>query len=178
MKPGVHDQVASIRKKFARRLWVLRHLKKIRIDSRRLVMVYTSLIRSTIEYAAVVYGGLLTQEQSKQIERLQAIALRTIVGWDKTYSQALEITGLRTLAERRQNLTRKFAQKTANNERFADRWFPANHPTEYNLRRRNYYATFHANRDRLRNAPIYLMRRMLNEDYNNDQETFPDLDDI
>ena len=161
-RPGVHDQVKAMKRKFASKLWVIRHLKRVGIEPGKLVQIYTSLLRSSIEYGSVIYDGLLTKEQVTQIERLQSNALKTIYGWDKSYATAREMAGLETLAERRKNAVKNFAQKTSRNPRFAERWFPANPEVGYGLRKRNAYATEYARTERLRNAPLYRMRRIMN----------------
>ena len=64
---GMAENVAQTTKKFNSRLW-LRHLKKNKIDDADLIKIYSTLIRTIIEYAAVVYHHLLTQEQAEKIE--------------------------------------------------------------------------------------------------------------
>ena len=127
------EQVKALKKGFAAGVWTLRHLKKMKIEPERLTAIYCSLLRAQIEYAAVVYGSMLTEGQNKDIERLQATALKTIWGWDNSYEKCLELSGLATLKERREVATRDFAIKTSMNPRYED-WFPRNENVLHDLR--------------------------------------------
>ena len=126
------------------------------------------MIRAQIEYASVVYGSMLTANQSGAVERLQAVALRTIWGWEKSYRECLNLSGLERLDERRKKNTIKFAQRTSQNPRY-EHWFPTNNTTQYDLRRQERFHIRFARHERLRNAPIYAMRRMLNDEDANTQ---------
>ena len=160
----MEEHTNAIKKKFAARVWILRHLKKISLAPNKMTAVYMSMIRSQIEYGSVAYGTLLTNGQSAAIERLQSIALKTIWGWDKNYAECLELSGLERLDVRRANTLRTFAHKTCQNARFSSTWFPLNEETEHDLRRREKYKISFARHERLRRAPIHAMRRILNDD--------------
>ena len=155
--------VKPMKKQFAAAVWMLRHLRRARLDERRLTAVYVSMIRSVLEYASVVYGSMLTAGQSRMIERMQANALKTIWGWNKSYRECLELSGLTTLEARREENMRRFATKAAASERYS-RWFPERRSTEHELRRTEKYQVRFARHERLKKAPIYAMRRLLNED--------------
>ena len=161
-KGDMKAQVRSIKKKFAKRVWILRHLKRANLPEDKLLAVYCSFIRASIDYASVVYNSMITKTQSDDIERLQAIALKTIYGWSKSYRVCLQQSGLTTLAKRRCQATLNFAKRNATNPRFPD-WFPTNTPTTYNLRVSERYRIDFARHERLRNAPLYHMRRLLND---------------
>ena len=65
-----------------------------------------------MEYSSVTYGPMLAKYQSKKLEDMQKRCLRTIFGYDKSYEELLELSGLRTLEERRHDSLIKFARKT------------------------------------------------------------------
>ena len=67
-RPTTEEHVKSIRSDFAARIWAIRHLKRAKIRLQSLVIIYCSLIRSAIEYAAPVYSHFLTNKQSVRIE--------------------------------------------------------------------------------------------------------------
>jgi hypothetical protein len=158
--PTVRAQVAAIQDKVRRRLWILRHLKTFGFEQDELVQVYQSQIRSVIEYCSVVYHGLLTGEQSAQLEGLQYKALKCVYGYGESYRGLREKAGIETLEERRRKAVDKFAVKCLNGGFSA--WFPLNEGTR-DTRSKRKYKEFHARCDRLRNTPIYCMRRRLNE---------------
>ena len=75
-------------KKAAKRLYLLKVLKNYVAPKKDLLTFYCAVIRSTVEYAAQVWHGGLTQAQSNYIERIQKRALR-IIDRFKGYEQAL-----------------------------------------------------------------------------------------
>ena len=131
------------------------------MEESRLVKIYCSLIRSVIEYAAQLYHHALTNTQSERLERLQRMCLKTIYGFGYSYREALEKSGLPRLNERRKEICKTFAEKTATNPRY-DHWFPKKRPGEHDLRKRPTYEEKFAATTRQRTSPIFSMRRILN----------------
>ena len=68
-----------------------------------LLAFYCSVIRPILEYGAEIWNGGLTQEQKKNIERIQKRVLRIIYP-NLDYDQAITETKLQTLEERRDEL--------------------------------------------------------------------------
>ena len=141
--------------------WAIRNLKKANIRTQSLVIIYCSLIRSAIEYAAPVYAHFLTGEQSQALERLQMQSLKTIFGFKHSYDHCLRLSGLQKLETRREKLVLKFAQKLAGNPMW-NHWFPLQPECPHNLRRTRTYREEFASKERLKNSPIFAMRRLLN----------------
>jgi len=158
--PTVRAQVNNIISKTRRKLWILRHLRSFGLTEAELVSVYKSMIRSVIEFTSVVYHSMLTGEQSSEIERLQQQALKCIFGIQFSYRALLEKTGLETLECRRVMAVDAFAKKSLEG-RFAH-WFPLRESGR-SLRKGNKYVEEYARTDRLKNTPVYYMRRRLNE---------------
>jgi hypothetical protein len=147
-------------KKARRRYWVLRHLKKHGMNQEELVQVYASLVRSVIEFTSVVYGPMLNQDQEDRLEKLQGQSLKIVFGFDKSYRQVLELSGLETLKERRKSAIEKFARKCLDGE--YGHWFPRNPANRQNRRTKKYKEEF-ARCERMKCTPIFHMRRVLNE---------------
>jgi hypothetical protein len=112
-----------------------------------------------MEFAQVVYGPMATAEQKSDIEKLQSQSLKIIYGFDKSYRECLELSGLPTMEERRTNAIAKFAEKTAAG--LYSHWFPHNE-VDGRTRRSLKYKECYARCDRLKNTPIFYMRRILN----------------
>ena len=127
--------------------------------SEELVEVYKMNIRAVIEYCAVVYHSLLTGEQSALLERLQYRALKCIYGINQSYRALLGESGLEDLKTRRQTALEKFAKK-AQAGKFGH-WFPKRNLVRP-LRDQKEYLEETARCDRLKNSPIFAMRRVLN----------------
>ena len=71
-------------KKAAKRLYFLKTLKGYSAPPADLKIFYISAIRSIVEHGAQIWHGGLTQEQSKDIERIQRRAMKIICP-GKTY---------------------------------------------------------------------------------------------
>ena len=110
--------------KFRRRLWYIRHLKAAGLNNKDMTAMYKCFLLSVIDYASVVYGPMLSDEQTYQLEMLQASPLKIIYGFRKSYAELLQESGVERLSDRRARLIDKFVLKTANNERYKDEWFP------------------------------------------------------
>jgi hypothetical protein len=161
-RPTVEYQVEDIIRKVRRRYWVIRHLKKHGLNEEELVRVYCSIVRSVIEYTSVVYGPMLTADQALRLERLQSQSLKIIYGFNKSAREVRELAGIETLAERRARAVEKFAKKSYEG-RFAH-WFPEN-PATRRTRGSKKFQESYARCDRLKNTPIFHMRRIMNELY-------------
>ena len=94
------------------RLFLLRRLRNFHLSSEDLLQVYTSFIRPVVEYCVPVWNPGLTSMQVARLERVQKRALRTILkGQYTSYESALQLTGLKSLKDRREDLCLKFAGK-------------------------------------------------------------------
>ena len=126
------------------------------MTTQNLLTVYKVLLRSCLDYLAPAYHSLLTGQQSETLEKLQQTALGIIYGFRLNYGEQLKKAGrLETLKTRRLELTRKFAEKKARNERFAH-FFPPHRPARENARKKNTYLEENAKTDRLYKSPIFL----------------------
>ena len=153
----------GLRRKYGARAYVIRHLKRDAVvPPEMLVRIYCSLIRPIFEYAAAAFHTLLTQEQSECLERMQRMTLKTIFGWNLSYEECLERSGLQTLKRRREDLFANFTRKAYKSGRFYGRWFQEHKASGYGLRRENEVVQKFALRDRLKNAPCYKMRELIN----------------
>ena len=89
--------------------------------------------------------------------------MRVIFGFEKTYEELLQLSGIGTLEERRKNAFIKLARSMSESERYRD-WFPRNARNVHNLRDPKTFIETFARTDRLYNSPLYSMRRVLNEE--------------
>ena len=103
---------------------------------------------------------MLTDKQDEELERLQATALRYIYGYGLPYSRMREMSGLATLRQRRIEAADKFARSCLGSRRFS-RWFPEN-PQTRRSRHTLHYKEELARCDRLKNSPLFYMRRRFN----------------
>ena len=158
-RPNVNAHVNHILKRMRLRYWMLYHLRKLGFNEAELVRVYRTMILPVADYCCPAYHLMLTDLQDQHLERAQIGALRSIFGYTRTATQLRQDAELETLRERRIRLTDNFARKCLQSERFKT-WFPRNE----NSRGRNAeeFKEFFAKTDRLKNSPLFYMRRRLN----------------
>ena len=159
-KPTVHAQVKSIIKKFRQRYWSLRHLKKIGFNQEELVKMYTTVIRPIADYTDVIYHSMLTDEQDELLENAQNAALRCIFDPRLSGRKLRKLANLKTLRQRRVQHVDKFASRCVANPRFSH-LFPVK-TTRQSARNPEKFIENFARCDRLKNSPLYFMRRRLN----------------
>ena len=150
--------VELIKRKFNIRSWLLRHLISARMGRNDVAKIYSTVIRPALEYAAPVYGPLLNQASSDEIEKLQRRSMKMIFGHKTSYKDTLP-----TLEERRKEIIKKFALKLAANQKF-DHWLPKHQPYNYKLRNVLRYEEEASHTDRLYRSPIFTFRRLLNNE--------------
>ena len=159
-RPTCQAHVDSIKRSFRGRYWLLIHMKQHYYTEAELVKAYKTLVLPMAEYCSVVFHSMLSDKQDEEIERLQATALRYIYGYGIPYVDMREKAGLTTLRQRRVDACDKFANNCLRSERFAG-WFPASGSTRKS-RHTLPYKEFYARCDRLKNSPLFYMRRRLN----------------
>ena len=160
-RTGVSKHVVETIKKVRQKYWVLYHLRKLGFSEEELVMVYKSNLLPVFDYCCPVYHSLLTDIQDQALEAAQVGALRGIFGYGLSARKLREKAGISTLRQRRIELTDKFAVKCAASERFAA-WFPIREGRSSGRNAGLKYREDFAKCDRLRNSPLFYMRRRLN----------------
>ena len=112
----------------------------------------------------IVWHSSITQFEERKIERIQKTALKIILASEyETYEQALLITGLLTLKERRKVLCKKFAKNCIKNEKMSH-IFPK-HFSIVNTRKQERFYVQPASTERLARSAIPYMQRLLNENW-------------
>ena len=143
---------------------MLRKLCEFKVCKKDLIQIYILYIRSIVEQSCVVWASALTEQQKTDIERVQKISLRIILREDyRTYMNALQVTQLPSLSERRDKLMLNFALKCVKNDK-TSKMFPKNSPRK--TRSIEIYKIPHANTERLKKSAIPTMARLLNENAN------------
>lgn len=104
-----------------KRMSILHNLVSFGLPVAELVNIYVLYIRSVVENCAVVWSSSLTQANVLAIERVQKVSLRIILGENYlNYENALKITQLKTLCERRKKLCLNFAKQCVKNPKTKD----------------------------------------------------------
>ena len=96
------DHIDEVCSKASRRLYFLRLLYRAGTCPADITQVYTSIVRSVLEYACELWHPGITVAHSHSLEHIQERAL-AIAYPDLEYQVALKTTGLENLASRRKN---------------------------------------------------------------------------
>ena len=128
-----------------------------------LVDVYTKEIRSLLEYAAAVWHGGITLDQSKDIEYIQRLAVSIILNdWSLPYFVKCTLLNIEPLYLRRPAIVLSFAQRTAKNQNHKS-FFKKMDNKSYNTRSQtNLYKEVKCNSERFYKSPLPSLTRALN----------------
>ena len=152
-----------ITRKAFQKLEIVRRLYEFNVSLPDLVLIYTLYVRSTLEFNCCVWHYNITKEETDDIERVQKVACRVILKKDFiSYENALSTLNLTRLAERRNQLCKKFALSCLKQEKSKD-MFPLNPGSNTYLRQVDKYKVNFAKTGRLLNSAIPQMQRLLNE---------------
>ena len=141
-----------------------------------LIQIYKTFIRCNLEFSSNVWHSSLTKENRQDLERVQKAALKVILKNDyDNYENALRISGLQSLNERRDVMSLKFAKNCLKNSNFS-KLFPKNE-VKHEMKKRNTfkYAVRRANTERLKRSSIPYMQRLLNNDNKKRKSTMENL---
>ncbi|XP_078361380.1 uncharacterized protein LOC144645704, partial [Oculina patagonica] len=111
-----NDHIEIITSKAAKRLYLLRQLKRAAVSSNDLVLFYCSVIRSVLEYSCQLFHSSLPGYLSEELERIQRRAMRIIFP-NSGYRKALEEAGIPTLAGRRDWLSKSLFNDIATSKK-------------------------------------------------------------
>ena len=152
-------------KKAAKKLWMLRSLKSLHIEQEVVLDFYLKEIRSVLEFGVACWHGGLTAQNSKQIERIQKIAINIILcdtNWEIPYEDGCILLGIDPLVNRRNELCTRFIQKTSRNPIHSD-WFCPSQDNHYTRQDLPPYREFKCNSKRFYNSPLCHLTRVLNQ---------------
>ena len=109
-----NTHTSELIRKASPRLYFLRQLKRFRVASKELTVFYTTCIRPILEHACPVFHRALPEYLSDELERIQRRASK-IIHSDLSYSEALKVSGLQRLHERRESIRTRLYHEVTNN---------------------------------------------------------------
>ena len=102
LRPTIH--VSHILKISYSRLWAISRLKSAGVSDEDILLFYAMKIRSVLEYAAPVFTSMLTAQHILDIERIQKIVLKVILGPHyNSYEHALNYLAINSLEDKDNN---------------------------------------------------------------------------
>ena len=150
------------------RMIMLRKLSEFKVCHQDLLHIYILYIRSVVEQSCVVWGSAITEQEIRDIERIQKTAFR-IIFQEKyiSYENALNLSKLPSLSDRRSKLMLNFALKCVKNTRTAC-MFPKNEVRS--TRHTEEFSVPFARTERYKKSAIPAMARLLNENVKTNQQ--------
>ena len=159
------------RKAYAR-MTMITKLKYVGVPTEDLLNIYILYIRSLLEYCSVVWHSTLTVEQSQNLESVQKLCLKVILGDEYSgYDNALECCGLDSLSDRREEKCLKFGLKSLLHPVHCQ-MFPVNPQiltNPYNTRSTEHFTVNWAKSESYRQSAIPYIQIMLNDHVNSQQ---------
>ena len=148
-------------------MWTISRLKSANVMDDDIFFFYTMKIRSVLEFAAPVFFSMLTNKNVADIERIQKIVFKVILGrrYDN-YEQACQNFSTTTLYYRRQALALNFALSCLKNPQHSH-LFKQRKSSHYSLRNVKSFEEPYCYTSRYYSSPIPTMTRMLNEYFKN-----------
>ena len=160
-EPTVAHHVEALCCRFRQKYWILIHLRRFGFTEEELAKVYKTIVRPVADYCSVLYHPMMTDQLDEKLDRCQMHALRCIYGQGHSYSEMRSRAGVPTLRQWRIEQCDKFAASALKNERFSH-WFPKKTARSSSRAGKEVYLEKFARCSRLRNSPLYYMRRRLN----------------
>ena len=150
-------------KKAYARMTILTKLKYVGTPVEDLIDVYILYIRSILEYCSVVWHSTLTVQQCTDIEKVQKLCLKIILGAEYSgYENSLEMCGLERLNVRRESRCLKFGLKSLLHPVHSN-LFPVNPQVMLNNPIREHFQVNWAKTESYRMSTVPYIQRMLNE---------------
>ena len=165
-KPDASFHVTGLIDKFYARLRTLRFLKRSGMGKNYLIKVYKTVILPAIEYCSVVYDSMIPEYLPNELESVQKRAIKIMFGWDSCYRDIIDSGQIETLKARRTNNVLKFALKSEQTARFADKWFVPNiiaSDRQVRESTRRKYKLKKNKTSRAMSNPVYQLTKILNE---------------
>ena len=157
------DHTGCICKKANARLWMLRRMKLLNIETEIILDFYFKEIRSILEMGCQIFHSGLTKNQSRDIENIQKKALKIILGrLYSCYEEACTLLSCEPLSDRRDTLCLKFIRKAVKRGQHQNIFIPAtsNNKTRSNKQLLKEYT---CNTQRFYNSPLVYLSRIHNK---------------
>ena len=162
MKPHKHiEYLLSIANK---RMWAISKLKFAGASNCDLKYFFIMKIRSVLESSAVVFHSMLTEDDAKNLERIQKSFCHVLLGhMYNNYEEALEQLDLESLGERRETLCLNFALKCLRNQKFKNLFNRTPPNDHYLINQPRRFLEPQCSTSRYQNSPLVYLTKILNQ---------------
>ena len=150
-------------KKAYARMQLLQKIRSFTSNIKDLIHIYKTFVRSVAEQSCVVWNSSLTRKNIRDLERIQKVAVKLIIGNRYEYQEALQILNLPTMKTRRKMLTERFAVKCVKNKKTSTMFQQSNTKHKMKLRKTKKYHESKALTRRFQISAIPTMQKILNK---------------
>ena len=158
------ENCKQIFKKAMSKMWLLRRLKKLDVDTELILDFYLKEIRPVAEHGVAIWNSGLTKMQVNDLEKIQKIAFKIILEDSYiSYEVACTILNILPLKLRRQELCTTFAVKLYNSTRSNDYFTPARKIANTRSGQQLLVEEKKCNTKRCFNAPHNYLARLINQ---------------
>ena len=145
------------------KMWLLRRLKKINLDSDLILDFYVKEIRPLTEHGVAIWNSGVTKGQIIDLEKIQKTALKIILGENYiSYDVACTLVNLLPLELRRTELCTNFAIKLYKSPRSGEFFTPAEKLVNTRSEHQLLVTEKKCNTKRCYNAPHSYLARLVN----------------
>ena len=141
---------------------LLRQLNKFTKSTKDKIHIYKTYVRSVVEQSCVVWSSNLTTKNIKELERVQKVAISLITNNKKTYQENMKHLNIETLTERRNILSKRFADKCIKNPKTTDMFKKRTIKHNMKIQNQNKYHVQKINTVRRQKSAIPQMTNYLN----------------
>ena len=157
----VYPQIFS---KAMAKMWLLRRLKKLNLDSALILDFYLKEIRPLAEHGVAIWNSGLTKGQVADLEKIQKIALKIILDDNYiSYDVACTLMNIVPLKLRRTELCTTFAIKLYKSPRSYEYFTPAEKLVNTRSEHQLLVEEKRSNTKRCQNAPHKYLARLINQ---------------
>ena len=157
-------QVDYMIRRANKKIWLLRKMKTLKLNTEILVDFYCKEIRSILEYGVAIWHSGLTQKMIGQLERVQKICVSIILcdtGGTVSYKVGCTILNLEPLVYRRHDLCVRFIQRASINPKHSD-LFVRNIQNINTRSNKLFYKEYKCRTKRFYDSPLCYLTRLLN----------------
>ena len=154
------------------RLWKILRQQSAGVGKEDIFYFFTMKIRSVLEFASPVFSSMLIESEKSDIERIQKIVLKVILGDNySSYEQACTSMNITTLEQRRHDLSLKFALSWLESPQHKH-LFIQRKSLYYKLRNMKSFEVPLCHSDRYYSSPLPHLTRILNNHFKNKKKAF------
>lgn len=161
-----NKNTSEIVKKANKRMPILTKSAAFTTNRQDLKRIYLTYILSILDQSAVVWHSSLSQKNARDLERIQKVAVRIIMGKNFTnYKEGLSELKLKTLNARRKDICLNFAKKCQKNLKVKNMFSKKIESHKMKKRGQELYKVKMIKTKRYQQSAIPYMVRLLNIDY-------------